>query len=71
MAEDGPDRLRTGLEEHHRKATGFVGVVAPPAMLQTWTTARPRIEGIALQRGSAGEIAPGNPLMAPFGVAWG
>jgi acyl dehydratase len=40
----------------------FGGIVAPPAMLQTWTMARPLIEGIAERGGSPVEIDPANPL---------
>jgi acyl dehydratase len=40
----------------------FGAIVAPPAMLQTWTMARPLIEGIAERGGSPVEIDPANPL---------
>ena len=50
------------LDADFAASTRFGGVVAPPAMLQTWTMARPRIEGIAERGGSAGEIGRGNPL---------
>jgi len=40
----------------------FGGIVAPPAMLQTWTMARPKIEGIAERGGSPVESDPTNPL---------
>ena len=40
----------------------FGGIVAPPAMLQTWTMARPRIEGIAERGGAAVAIDAESPL---------
>ncbi len=56
------DRNPVYLDEEQAASTRFGGVVAPPAMLQTWTMARPRIEGIAERGGAAGEIAADNPL---------
>ena len=50
------------LDADFAATTRFGGVVAPPAMLQTWTMPRPRIEGIAERGGSSSEIAPGNPI---------
>ena len=38
------------------------GIVAPPAMLQTWTMGRPRIAGIAERGGAADAIHPDNPI---------
>jgi acyl dehydratase len=40
----------------------FGAIVAPPAMLQTWTMARPRIEGIAERGGAATAIDEESPL---------
>ncbi len=40
----------------------FGAIVAPPAMLQTWTMARPRIEGIAERGGAAVAIDEQSPL---------
>ncbi len=40
----------------------FAGIVAPPAMLQTWTMGRPRIEGIRERGGAAAAIDPESPL---------
>ena len=40
----------------------FGGIVAPPAMLQTWTMGRPRIEGIRERGGAAAAIDPESPL---------
>jgi hypothetical protein len=37
-------------------------ILAPPAMLQTWTMGRPQIEGIAERGGSAGDMQADNPL---------
>ena len=56
------DRNPVYLDSDFATNTRFGGVVAPPAMLQTWTMARPRIEGIAERGGSAGEIDPENPI---------
>jgi len=56
------DRNPVYLDEERAASTRFGGVVAPPAMLQSWTMPRPRIEGIAERGGSSGEIAPDNPL---------
>ena len=50
------DRDPVYLDEAFAATTRFGGIVAPPAMLQTWTMARPRIEGIAARGGAAGEI---------------
>ena len=38
------------------------GLVAPPAMLQTWTMGRPRVAGIAERGGAAGELDPDSPI---------
>lgn len=40
----------------------FGGIVAPPAMLQTWTMPRPTIEGIAERGGAPGEMTFDNPV---------
>jgi len=56
------DRNPVYLDAERGASTRFGGVVAPPAMLQTWTMQRPRIEGIAERGGSSGEIAADNPL---------
>jgi acyl dehydratase len=50
------------LDAEAAAASRFGGIVAPPAMLQTWTMARPLIEGIAERGGSPVEIDPANPL---------
>jgi len=46
------DRDPVYLDEDVAASSRFGGIVAPPAMLQTWTMARPLIEGIA-ERGGA------------------
>ena len=43
--------------------TRFGGTVAPQAMLQVWTFARPIIEGIAERGGSPVEMSEDNPLV--------
>jgi acyl dehydratase len=40
----------------------FGGIVAPPCMLQTWTMATPKLEGIAARGGSPVELTGSNPL---------
>jgi acyl dehydratase len=56
------DRNPVYLDAERARQSRFGGIVAPPAMLQTWTMARPRLEGIAERGGSAGEIAADNPI---------
>jgi hypothetical protein len=56
------DRDPVYLDEAFASTTRFGGIVAPPAMLQTWTMARPRIEGIAARGGAATEIQADSPL---------
>ncbi len=56
------DRNPVYLDGAIAATTRFGGVVAPPAMLQTWTMGRPRIEGIAERGGAAGEIAADSPI---------
>ncbi|MFP8874562.1 MAG: MaoC family dehydratase N-terminal domain-containing protein, partial [Myxococcota bacterium] len=50
------------LDAEFAATTRHGGVVAPPAMLQTWTMPRPRIEGIAERGGAPSEIASDNPI---------
>ena len=52
------------LDEAKARASRFGGLVAPPAMLQTWTMGRPRLEGIAERGGSSSEMDPGSPFVA-------
>src|SRR5262249_9565367 len=56
------DRNPIYLDDAAAVAAGFDGLVAPPAMLQTWTMARPRIEGIRERGGSADDIDPNTAL---------
>lgn len=56
------DRNPVYLDEPVAATTRFGGLVAPPAMLQTWTMARPRIEGIAERGGAATEVSADSPL---------
>jgi hypothetical protein len=50
------------LDDAAAVAAGFDGLVAPPAMLQTWTMARPRVDGIRERGGSADDIDPDSPI---------
>ncbi len=52
------------LDEAFAATTRHGGIVAPPAMLQTWTFPRPRIEGIAERGGAPGDMSWDNPLTA-------
>lgn len=52
------------LDEAVARASRFGGLVAPPAMLQTWTMGRPKLEGIAERGGSAAEVDPDSPFSA-------
>jgi acyl dehydratase len=45
-----------------RTADEFGGLVAPPAMLQSWTMPRPTIDGIRERGGAPGVIDPDSPL---------
>ncbi|MGE4649843.1 MAG: MaoC family dehydratase N-terminal domain-containing protein [Myxococcota bacterium] len=56
------DRNPVYLDADFAAGTHFDGIVAPPAMLQTWTMARPRIEGIGARGGAAGKMTADNPL---------
>ena len=57
---DDADPVYTDPE---RAATSrFGGIVAPPAMLQTWTLPTPVLEGIAERGGSPTELSEDSPL---------
>jgi acyl dehydratase len=56
------DRNPIYLDDDAARAAGFDGLVAPPAMLQTWTMARPRITGIRERGGSPDDIDLDSPL---------
>jgi len=56
------DRNPIYLDPEAAAETRFGEVVAPPAMLQTWTWPRVRIEGIAERGGAPDEIAEDNPI---------
>jgi len=56
------DRNPIYLDDAAARAVGFDGLVAPPAMLQTWTMARPRITGIRERGGSPDDIDLTSPL---------
>lgn len=56
------DRDPVYLDADAAAKTRFAGIVAPPAMLQTWTMPSPKIEGIAERGGAPGEMVHDNPL---------
>ena len=64
------DRNAIYLDEESAAGTRHGGLVAPPAMLQTWTMARPRIQGIAARGGAAGEMQADNPLSVLAGSGY-
>jgi len=49
------------LDDAVASAGRFGGIVAPPAMLQTWTMGRPKIQGLA-ERGGAPTTFETNPI---------
>ena len=56
------DRNPAYLDEQVAASTRFRGIVAPPAMLQTWTMPRPKIQGIAERGGAPDEMHFDNPI---------
>lgn len=57
------DRNPVYEDEEFAKRTRHGGLVAPPAMLQSWTMPRPIIEGIAERGGAPSEISSDNPIV--------
>jgi acyl dehydratase len=58
------DRNPVYVDDAFATTTRFGGIVAPPAMLQTWTMPRPKIEGIAERGGAPDEMSFDNPISA-------
>jgi acyl dehydratase len=57
------DRNPVYLDAERAASSRFAGIVAPPAMLQTWTMGRPQLEGIAERGGAPGDIDADSPLV--------
>ena len=58
------DRNPVYLDEAFARKTRHRGIVAPPAMLQTWSMPSPKIEGIAERGGSPVDISGDNVMPA-------
>jgi acyl dehydratase len=58
------DRNPVYLDEAFARKTRHGGIVAPPAMLQTWSMPSPKIEGIAERGGSPVDMSGDNVLRA-------
>jgi acyl dehydratase len=58
------DRNPVYLDAEVAATTRFGGIVAPPAMLQTWGMPRPKIQGIAERGGAPDEMRFDNPIRA-------
>jgi hypothetical protein len=59
---DALDDRNPAYDETAAPQTRFGELVAPPAMLQTWTMGRPTIAGIAERGGAAGDVGAESPL---------
>jgi hypothetical protein len=59
---DALDDRNPAYDVDTARSTSYGELVAPPAMLQTWTMGRPTIEGIRERGGSAGEVGADSPL---------
>lgn len=59
---DALDDRNPAYDERTADQTRHRGLVAPPAMLQSWTMGRPTIAGIRERGGAPGEIDPDSPL---------
>ncbi|HEY1487799.1 MAG TPA: MaoC family dehydratase N-terminal domain-containing protein, partial [Micromonosporaceae bacterium] len=59
---DALDDHNPAYDDNLAAATRFGQIVAPPAMMQSWTMGRPTIAGIAERGGAAGELDPDSPL---------
>lgn len=62
------DRNPVYLDGEAAAASRFGSIVAPPAMLQTWTMARPKIQGLA-ERGGAPQASNTHGLLAALDEA--
>ena len=56
------DRNPVYLDAEFAATTRFGGIVAPPALLQTWTMPRPRIDGLARRGGAPDKLISDNPI---------
>jgi acyl dehydratase len=56
------DRNPVYLDDDAARSTRHGGIVAPPAMMQTWTMGRPIVQGIAERGGAPAAIRPDSPI---------
>jgi acyl dehydratase len=59
---DALDDRNPAYDDSSAAGTRFASIVAPPAMMQSWTMGRPTIAGIRERGGAAGEIDPDSAL---------